>query len=115
MAPVIFQGLPARWITIHPMNKARTATVLTCLLFGLWIGYFYTSQLLSSLVAKDYERPINSIDDLIQSQHYLYVADGTVIQGVLDNHPRADVRNLMMDKGQRFPFRGLFPKYVLES
>ena len=114
-APIISQSLPPHLIAIPHKNGARVVPVLISLLFGLWIGRFYSSQLLSSLVAKDYESPIDSIEDLLRSQLLLYVADGTVIQGVLDNHPRADVRKLMKEKGQRFPFRGLFPKYVLES
>ena len=103
------------WMIRHPTSGARNVLIMTSLFLGLWIGTPYKGELLSALVAKDYERPINSIDELIVSQRLLLVADGTVIQGVLDNHPRADVRKLMKDKGQRFPFRGLFPEYVIKS
>ena len=84
------------------------------LFFGLILGYCYKGILLSTLVAKDYEKPIDTVQDLLDSGRKMFYPGGTPIARSIVTDPRDEIQQVVKTNAEGFPFAGVFPLSVVE-
>ena len=84
------------------------------LFFGFILGYCYKEKLVSSLVAKDYEKPIDTVQDLLDSGLKMYYPGGTPFARAIATDPRDEIQQVMKNNAEGFPFSGVFPPGVIE-
>ena len=73
---------------------------------------FYENSLESQLVAKEYEQPIDTIQDLLDSELPTYYPGKTAIAKFLVDYPSKAMNQIMKSKAEPFPFVGKIPSYV---
>ncbi len=78
---MIFEAQPIQWF--NSKSIARGMLVSVWLLMGYILGQSYRANLKASLVAIDYEKPINSATDLIKYKIPLGVAKDSSTYGIL--------------------------------
>ena len=61
--------------------------VLSLALYGMFVFFFYNSNLLAFLVAKEYDAPINSVNDVLKSGRPYMSNPGVYWQLVEENYP----------------------------
>ena len=83
VAAILSEGLPARLYRFQQSSWGRQLIVGIWLLLGTLLSFCYRSNLLSSLCIVEYEKPYDTIDDLLQAQIPLCVLAGTVYQTAL--------------------------------
>ena len=104
----------------EPLNKssqrkiARNILISISLFFGFILGYCYKEKLVSSLVAKDYEKPIDTVQDLLDSGLKMYYPGGTPFARAIATDPRDEIQQVMKNNAEGFPFSGVFPSGVIE-
>ena len=72
------------------------------------------SVLLSSLTKMEYEKPVNSIQDVLDNNYKFLVAGGTRILEALKKDPREQIKTAMQNHLVVYPFRGVHPPWVIE-
>ena len=108
-----WQGVP------DPLNRSpqrkitRNILILLSLFFGFIFGLIYKEKLVSSLVAKDYEKPIETVQDLLDSGRKMYYPGGTPIAKSIEDDQREKIKQVMKN-AEGFPFAGVFPSWVVE-
>ena len=116
--PVSFlwwQGVP------DPLNRSpqrkitRNILILLSLFFGFIFGLIYKEKLVSSLVAKDYEKPIDTVQDLLDSGRKMYYPGGTPIAKSIEEDEREKIKQVVKTNAEGFPFAGVFPSWVVET
>ena len=78
------------------------------------IGYCYKENLVSSLVSREHEKQINTIQDLLDSKLILFYPANTAFARALATDPRDEVQQIMEDKATDFPFFGI-PKIIIHE
>ena len=73
MAFLVHQGVPQYWLHFGSGSSARNVFLGSCLIFGFLLGFVYKEELLSMLVKKEYERPIDTLEDLIKCGLPIYL------------------------------------------
>ena len=74
----------------------------------------YSDSLVSCLVAKEFEQPIDTITDLYDSGLMMNYLGNTSIGRYLENHPSKEMKHIVQYNSQPFPFNGKVPSYVRE-
>ena len=79
---VVDEGVPDRFIYSNkkPYSKARTPLVAAWLLLGYLITMSYKSVLLASLVSIQYEKPIETLEDMLVTDKKILVMPNTSIE-----------------------------------
>ena len=67
------------------------------------------------LVRKEYERPIDTVQDLIEYGLPMYIPARTSIYSALRDDSRESVQLLMKTQSKAYPFAGVNPTWVVES
>ena len=96
---------------IHKTNQAmaRKLFLLMWMFLSFIINVAYTSVLLTTLVSTEYEKPIDTVQDLIRTDKPIYTH--TVAAVMLNTDPRGSVQKFakkVIPKG--FDAAGLIPK-----
>ena len=85
---------------------------------GVWlavatiISLAYTSQLLASLTAKEYEPPVDYIEDVLDNE-YSFLCPESFLLGTLKKDPRSQVRIAVEKHLTSYPFKGVHPPWVI--
>ena len=66
------------------------------------------------LVRKEYERPIDTVQDLIEYGLPMYIPARTSIYSALRDDSRESVQLLMKTHSKTYPFAGVNPAWVME-
>ena len=72
----------------YPRWSSGDFLVFLLSIFGMFVIFFYTSNLLADLIKKDFTEPINSMDDIIGSDRPYMSNPGVYWDYVQDNHPK---------------------------
>ena len=75
---IIDKAQSDKYIQKRPCTRAREMLVLMWLIFGYILTISYKSVLRSNLIHIEYENPIDSIDDALQSGKQIFVARDVV-------------------------------------
>ena len=94
---------------------AKTFLIGTCLSSGLVLGYSYKGNLLSQIVKKQYETPIDNVQGVLDSGLQVYIPARTSIYHALKGDPRKDVQKFMKSQAKTYPFVGVIPQWIIES
>ena len=92
----------------------RRIIIAMSLFTGLTFWIFYVNSLESQLVAKEFEQPIDTIQDLLHSGLPTYYPGKTATAKFLVGHPSKEIRQIMKSKAKPFPFVGKIPSYVVD-
>ena len=111
---LVHQSVSQPWNNTIQRKISRTILICVCLFFGFILGYCYKEKLVSSLVAKDFEKPIDTIEDLLKSGLKLYYPSGTAFARALATDPRAEIKQVMENSAEIIPWYGVPPPQVVE-
>ena len=97
-------------------KKSFARNILICVIIfnGFNFGNFYKATLLSSLVAREYEKPIDTTKDLLESGLTFYWPERTAIGNALLDHPAEEIKQIMKNQADRYPFFGIIPMWARE-
>ena len=84
------------------------------LIAATFLTLCYLSVLLSNLTRKEYEKPVDYIEDVLETDYKFCVPGGTRILGVLQKDPRDKIKTAMQTRLVAFPFRGVQPPWVID-
>ena len=123
MTPVAFllgQSVPTHLFKFTHIIRIGYASpkaifLLFCVTSLFIIGVGYKGTLLSMLVKKEYERPIDTVQHLVEDGRPLYIAAKTSIFSALRDDSRESVQLIMKAQSKLYPFAGRFPLWVVES
>ena len=123
MTPVAFllgQSVPTHLFKFTHIIRIGYASpkaifLLFCVISMFIISVGYKGTLLSMLVKKDYERPIDNVQHLIEDGRPLYIAAKTSIFSALRDDSRESVKLIMKSRSKAYRFAGGFPTWVVKS
>ena len=97
----------------HMLRRDSRRILIAMSLFNVWMFYlFYINSFESQLVVKEFEEPIDTIQDLLDSGLQTYYPGKTAIAKFLISYPTKQMKQIMTSKGTQFPFAGKIPSYV---
>ena len=64
---------------------------------------------------KEYEQPIDTVQDLVEDGRPLYIPSKTSIFSALRDDSRESVQLIMKARSKAYPFAGVNPPWVVES
>ena len=73
---------------------------------GFMARVLYSKSFLSTLVAKEFEQPINTIQDVLTSNLTMYYPGKTAVAKYLADDPSIEMRRIMEIQAKSFPFVG---------
>ena len=110
---LIHQSVPRHWIKLLQRQNARIILICMSLFSGLVLGYCYKGTLISALVAKDLEKPIDTVQDLLDSGLTLFYPANTGYSRALAEDPREEIQQVLKNHATGFPFFGVPPTWVV--
>ena len=106
------EALPKTWICRHGFVKSRQVLVLIWLMFASnLLTWSYRETLLSTLIPIYYERSIDTLEDVDNSDLPLLVPKATVVHRLLATDPR-QIAKRILKKSEFYPFNGTAPAWV---
>ena len=111
---LIHQSVPRHWIKLLQRQNARIILICMSLFSGLVLGYCYKGTLISALVAKDLEKPIDTVQDLLESGLTLFYPANTGYSRALAEDPREEIQQVLKNHATGFPFFGVPPPWVVD-
>ena len=96
-------------------TSPRAIFLLFCVLSMFIISVGYKGTLLSMLVKKEYEQPIDTVQHLVEDGRPLYIPSKTSIFSALRDDSRESVQLIMKARSKAYPFAGVNPPWVVES
>ena len=99
---------------ILDVKITRRITIMMSLFAGFMFKVLYSKSFLSTLVAKEFEQPIDTIQDLLHSGLPTYYPGKTAIAKFLVGYPSKEMREVMKTKAKPFPFVGKIPSDVVD-
>ena len=123
MTPVAFllgQSVPTHLFKLtrnirSGYTSPRAIFLLFCVLSMFIISVGYKGTLLSMLVKKEYEQPIDTVQHLVEDGRPLYIPSKTSIFSALRDDSRESVQLIMKAQSKLYRFAGRFPLWVVES
>ena len=107
----IEESVPHAWFNRRGFVASRKLLILQWLMFGSILLLGYKSTLLATLIPINYEKPINTVDDLANSNMPLLIAKKTAPHWLLATDPRDAVKRIFR-KSVLYPFNGTVPPWV---
>ena len=112
--------MPDHWLrftsgSVIGYASPKTVLLFSCILSTFVIGVGYKGTLLSMLVKKEYEHPIDTVQDLVECGLPLFIPAKTSIHSALRDDSRDSVQLIMKTRSEAYPFRGVNPPWVVES
>ena len=78
----------------QPCAKARELIVLKWAMIGFLLTISYKSVLLSKLLNIEYEKGLDSIDDVLRSKKPVVLEEGTGLMNLMKHDPREKVKDI---------------------
>ena len=91
---VIEEAQEDSYIARRSCSKARKLLVLKWMIVGFFLTISYKSVLRSILIKIDYEKPMDTIEDMVRSDMPIRLARDTILSMLLATDPRESVRSL---------------------
>ena len=82
------------YLSERKCSRARSLVVLKWTVIGFFLTMSYKSVLRAILMKTDYEDPIDTIDDVLQSDRQFMYASDTIFKEWIENDPREKVQAL---------------------
>ena len=92
----------------------REFLVLQWILFSFCLTVSYKSVLLATLVSIEYEKPIDTVADMLNSDKEIVGPAATTLPMQLKHDPRESVRRLS-SRIKFVPFNGTIPDWIQEG
>ena len=89
--------MPDRWLNNNikkPCSKARIFLITEWMLLGFLITMCYKSVLLASLVSAQYEKPIDTLEDMLATDRKIIMIANTSTEILLRTDPRPGMQQL---------------------
>ena len=100
----------------HMQIKDSGRIIIAMILFAtIMFHLLYTESLESCLVAKEFEQPINTIQDLLHSGLTMHYPGKTAMGKYLEDYPSTDMKQIIKSQAKPFSFIGSIPSYVKDS
>ena len=96
---------------MHIISGKRILIAMS-LFTAIMFENLYTNSLESQLVVKEFEQPIDTIEDLLDSGLPTYYPGKTAISKFIQDYPNNYMREIIKSKSEPFPFVGKIPPYV---
>ena len=97
----------------YSTSRDARRIIIAMSLFTVFMFYiFYVNSLESHLVVKEYEQPIDTEKDLLNSRLRTYYPGKTAIAKFLLGYPSTIMRQIMKMQAEPFPYVGKIPSYV---
>ena len=108
--PEINQG------TRNHIAKAKFIMLAEWMLLAFLLSLSYRSVLLATIVSPEYEKPIDTIQDMLESDKSIFVLNGTTLAKLLRQDPKPDVISLA-NKVTYYEVNknGTHPQWVLDK
>ena len=95
MGLLIEEAPKSEYFHKKPCPKARDVIVLKWAIMGLILCASYKGILLSNLINIEYEKPVDSIDDVLRSNKPVAVMGGSGMLNLLKSDPRKKVKEIV--------------------
>ena len=96
------------------IRDAKRIVISMSLFAHIMFELLYSDSLVSCLVAKEFEQPIDTIKHLYDSGRMMNYLGNTSVGRYLENHPSKEMKHIVQYSSQPFPFAGKVPSYVRE-
>ena len=83
-------------------------------LVGFLLAISYKSVLLALLMRDDYEKTVDTMDDMLESGRTFMLPEDTIIKYILDTDPREKVK-MLAKEAQFYKFGTATPVWVIEG
>ena len=103
----IDESIPHKWFTRRSFLNARRLLIIQWLMWANILSWGYKGILLSKLVTVTYNKPIDTLQQMDQSDLPFYIPDITILSTMVELDPR-DVVKRIKTKGVSLPFRDVF-------
>ena len=91
---VLDKGMQLNQNERNQLAKAKLIMIAEWMLLGFLLSLSYRSVLLSTIVSPGYEKPIDTIQDMLEGDRTIFVLNGTTLAKLLRQDPKEDVRRL---------------------
>ena len=82
------------YIARRSCSKARKLLVMKWMVVGFFFSISYKSVLRAMMIKVEYEKTIDTIDDMLQSEMPLMIASDTQLPRLLETDPRKKIKEL---------------------
>ena len=106
--------MPQKWLELQEGRYAEIIAMTSWLIATTFLTLCYLSVLLSNLTRKEYEKPVDHIEDVLENDYKFCVAGGTRILGALQKDPRDKFMTVMQTRLVTYPFRGVHPPWAID-
>ena len=111
---VIDEAQNNSYIHIKPCAKARDILVLKWVLIGFLLTISYKAVLLSNIMHIEYEKGLDTVDDVLNSEKPVIVDGTTGMINLLKTDPRQKYQQINKQVKTFTPEKGLPPMWVIE-
>ena len=115
IGPIIDESIDNNYINNRSCAKARHLLLLIWLLAGFILTLSYKSVLLSTLVKIGYEKPIDNVDDLLESGKSIVIPGNTIIPEYMNNDPRDSVNKVAKHQMTLYNFTGKIDNWITDG
>ena len=91
---VLDKGMQLNQNERNQLAKAKLIMIAEWMLLAFLLSLSYRSVLLSTIVSPGYEKPIDTIQDMLEGDRSIFVLNGTTLAKLLRQDPKEDVRRL---------------------
>lgn len=91
---VLDKGMQLNQNERNQLAKAKLIMIAEWMLLAFLLSLSYRSVLLSTIVSPGYEKPIDTIQDMLEGDRSIFVLNGTTLAKLLRQDPKEDVRKL---------------------
>ena len=102
------------YVSERKCSMARSFIVLKWTVLGFLLTISYKSVLRAMMMAQEYESPIDTIDDVLQSEKQIMIANGTSIKYKLETDPRIQIKKLLQ-RVEYFEFGSRAPEWIYKG
>ena len=107
-------GVSKKWLELREGKYAEVIAMTSWLIATTFLTLCYLSLLLSNLMRKEYEKPVDFTGDVLEKEYKFFVPGGTTVHEALKLDPRSDIQTLLGTRLVTYPYRGVHPKEVID-
>ena len=94
VAVMLVEPIEHRHLLRKSSSKAKDILLLKWILLGTLLALMYRSVLLATLVSVEYEKQIDTVEDLHDTKRPILMGGNTIMTRLLRTDPRATVKEL---------------------
>ena len=113
-AALVQDSVSVKWLRLRRGKYAESIAMISWLIATTFLTLCYLSVLLSSLTKKEYEKPVDFIQDVLENDYKFLVPGGTRILEALKKDPRPKIKTAMQKRLVTFPYHGVHPPWVID-